>query len=104
MQTFNTTHDYDRYWSNTGQFLQPCDRLAGAELEPFRQFGAQIYEDVSGEFQSALDIAAKDAAAAEEKVEDLEDNFRELKEALRQAVDESDADTIKHEINKILNA
>lgn len=38
------TEDYERWWRDAGQFLPPCDRMSGEQLDPFKQFGWEMWQ------------------------------------------------------------
>lgn len=98
----STTADYDRYWRETAQFFQPCDRLVGENLVPYQIFGAHIYEDINA-LRNEIEAAHEaEMTTAEDKLANLKEAFDELKRSLRVAVDEeTDIGAIKAKINEL---
>lgn len=98
----NTTAEYDRYWRETAQFFQPCDKLAGDNLVPYQIFGAHLYEDINSLRHEIESAHQAELSAAEDKLNNLKEAFDELKRSLRVAVDEeTDIGVIKAKINEI---
>lgn len=101
----NTTADYDRYWRETAQFFQPCDKLAGENLVPYQIFGAHLYEDINN-LRNEIEAAHQaELSTVEDKLKNLKEAFDELKRLLRVAVDEeTDIGVIKAKINELAAA
>lgn len=101
-----TTQEYNRYWRETAQFFQPCDKLAGENLVPYQIFGAHIYEDIYEDINSLrheIESAHQaELSTAEDKLNNIKEAFEELKRSLRVTADEeTDIDVIKATINEL---
>jgi hypothetical protein len=44
-QTINTSEDFDAWWRDTGQFLQPCDTADEEMREQFRLYASKMFKE-----------------------------------------------------------
>jgi hypothetical protein len=79
-----TDSEYDRWWREIGQFLQPADIASPEQLELFRLFGAAVYADRSEEIgliradaQANEDESTKSATRAKGAMSDIENVLSE---------------------------
>lgn len=86
----NTTSDYERYWREEGQFLEPSGNLSSEALELAKRVGAAVWEDQQG----AINEARKEREDAQEDKDEAEAGFREFKESVLKQIQDSGTNCI----------
>lgn len=85
------TREYEMWWRDVGQFLQPCDRLEGEALEPFKRWGWEAWAMMQGELMTAK----SEAEEAESDKEEAQEGLRTLRDEISDALKESGADILQ---------
>lgn len=85
--TMNTTEEFDQWWREAGQFIQPADMATQEQLEQFRLFGSSVFQEFSSQIQELKDNAAN---AEEEASEHSADTPNRLKEILEDDLSDSE--------------
>lgn len=94
-QTINTSEDFDRWWMETGQFLQPCDVADSEMREQFRLFASKMYGFEDNYYREKFEKVDADLSDAQDELAERDKEIETLEADLNEVLASSDPDAQK---------
>jgi hypothetical protein len=80
--------DYDRIYTDFYQFLPPLDAMTHEQREPFKMFGAGVYDDCT----KRITELERDVEELETEKDNTQKAFSELKKSILAGIEENGND------------